>query len=222
MLTAGQWLEVNAATYDCIIFYRWFTRDGKQERGRVMARLIAEVLESMGVAVWLDQHEMSRSSTREQVLDGIRKAFQRVRYVVILAAPGDWDRFVDHDDIHQWEWEMSLKSDKPVWVLQYDTCPEIRPHPIDLAHRMSSFSVLLAGLVLRRAIEVRTIMMDNVDATLQEVVGCNDATKIIPVPQVLPYSVDQKCPVKSWIRNRGLETLVFFSTLTLYSCYMLL
>ena len=75
-----------------------------------MARLVAEVLEAMGVTVWLDQHQMSRQANREEVLDGIHKAFQCARSVIILAAPGDWDRFADDDDIHRWEWEMSLRS----------------------------------------------------------------------------------------------------------------
>jgi hypothetical protein len=98
--------------YDCIIFYRWHTSDGLYERGRVMARLIAEVLRRMNIRVWLDQQEMSQSATREQVLDGVHKAFVRARYVIILAAPGDWQRFKDPEDIHRWEWEMSLKSGK--------------------------------------------------------------------------------------------------------------
>lgn len=75
-----------------------------------MARTVARTLETMGVTVWLDQQQMSRQATREQVIAGIHKAFQRVQYVIILAAPGDWDRFVNEDDIHRWEWEMSLKS----------------------------------------------------------------------------------------------------------------
>lgn len=75
-----------------------------------MARLIVEVLKRMNIRVWLDQLEMSQSATREHILDGVRKAFTRARYVIILAAPGDWQRFKDAEDIHRWEWEVSLKS----------------------------------------------------------------------------------------------------------------
>lgn len=75
-----------------------------------MARLITAALEALGVNVWLDQYRMSRQATREQILDGVYKAFQCARYVIILVAPGDWDRFADKDDIHHWEWEISLKS----------------------------------------------------------------------------------------------------------------
>lgn len=75
-----------------------------------MARLVAEILERMNVHVWLDQHEMSQSATREQVIQGIRRVFARVQSVIILAAPGDWQRFTDEEDIHRWEWELSLNS----------------------------------------------------------------------------------------------------------------
>jgi len=99
-----------AAAYDCIIFYRWYTRDGKQARGRTMARLVTDALEALGMRVWLDQRQMSMDATREEVLEGVYNAFLCARYVIILAAPGDWDRFVNDNDIHRWEWEISLKS----------------------------------------------------------------------------------------------------------------
>ncbi|KAF9461361.1 hypothetical protein BDZ94DRAFT_1196210 [Collybia nuda] len=166
-----QCVQVTQATFDCIIFYRWYTRDGKRERGRAMARLIAAILEALGVTVWLDQHQMSRDTTRDQVLDGISKAFQRVRYVIILAAPGDWDRFVNRDDIHHWEWEISLKSGKPVWVLQHEVCPEIGLRPVDLADELSFFSNLLADLVLKRSIQIRTIttLVEDLYVTLVDI-----------------------------------------------------
>ncbi|KAJ3860130.1 hypothetical protein EV359DRAFT_49722, partial [Lentinula novae-zelandiae] len=155
-------------SYTCIIFYRWYTRDGKN-RGRVMARTVARTLETMGVTVWLDQQQMSRQATREQVITGIHKAFQRVQYVIILAAPGDWDRFVNEDDIHRWEWEMSLKSRKPVWVLQYETiCPRLDLQT-NLVHELLLFSDFLADLVLKRSIEVRSLTTENFYDVLEEI-----------------------------------------------------
>ncbi|KAH7873945.1 uncharacterized protein C8R40DRAFT_1161310 [Lentinula edodes] len=156
-------------SYTCIIFYRWYTQDGKN-RGRVMARTVAKTLEAMGVTVWLDQQQMSRQATREQVIAGIHKAFQRVQYVIILAAPGDWDRFVNEDDIHRWEWEISLKSRKPVWVLQYETiCPRLDLLQTNLVHELLLFSNFLADLVLKRSIEVRSITTENFYDVLEEI-----------------------------------------------------
>ncbi|KAJ3993121.1 hypothetical protein F5050DRAFT_1578294, partial [Lentinula boryana] len=160
-------------SYDCIIFYRWYTRDGKKDRGLVMARSVAETLQAQGIRAWLDQQQMNRDATREQVLTGIHNAFQGVQYVIILAAPGDWDRFLNEDDIHRWEWEISLKSGKPVWVLQYETI-----HPpsrsgllqISLVHELLLFSNLLADLAFKRRIEVRNLTSDNFYTTLKEIV----------------------------------------------------
>ncbi|KAJ3823084.1 hypothetical protein F5880DRAFT_575039 [Lentinula raphanica] len=172
--------------YDCIIFYRWFTitQDGQQhsDRGLVMARAVADTLSrSFGITVWLDQYQMSRDATREQVLSGIHKAFQGVRYVIILAAPGDWDRFVNDDDIHRWEWEISLKSGKPVWVLQYDTkiCPPntasrsggggLLLRQLSLVHELLLFSNRLAELAFERKLEVRNLTAENFYTTLEEI-----------------------------------------------------
>ncbi|KAJ4474830.1 hypothetical protein J3R30DRAFT_3294862, partial [Lentinula aciculospora] len=156
-------------SFTCIIFYRWYTRDRKTDRGLVMARMVAETLEAIGVTVWLDPHQMSRDATREQVLTGIHKAFQRVQYVIILAAPGDWDRFVNEDDIHRWEWEISLKSRKPVWVLRYETSGPRSGLLHSLVHELLLFSHLLADLVSKRRIEVRNLTAENFHTTMEEI-----------------------------------------------------
>ncbi|KAJ3795632.1 hypothetical protein GGU11DRAFT_214185 [Lentinula aff. detonsa] len=164
-------------SYDCIIFYRWYTRDGKKDRGLVMARSVAETLQAQGITAWLDQQQMNRDATREQVLIGIHNAFQGVQYVIILAAPGDWDRFLNEDDIHRWEWEISLKSGKPVWVLQYETIyPRSGLLQISLVHELLLFSNLLADLALKRRIEVRNLTSDNFDTTLKEIVELEGAS----------------------------------------------
>ncbi|KAJ9414477.1 HAD-like domain-containing protein [Fusarium oxysporum] len=104
--------------YDYIIFYRWLSPD-LYERGRVMARLVAEMIEKKSRRLWLDQHQMTRSTEAGEVTKRISNTFLSVSQIIILAAPGDWDRFTNPDDIHRWEWEMSLRSDKQVWLLQY-------------------------------------------------------------------------------------------------------
>lgn len=99
-------------TYDSIIFYRWTSPDGVYERGRIMARLVAEMMEKNRRRVWLDQWEMNKNTTPDQVVRQISDIFLCVPKVIILAAPGDWDRFTNADDIHRWEWELSLQSGK--------------------------------------------------------------------------------------------------------------
>ncbi|KAL2004577.1 hypothetical protein VTN00DRAFT_3313 [Thermoascus crustaceus] len=165
-------LNCDSGPYDCIIFYRWFTADGLYERGRIMARLVAEILERMNVRVWLDQHEMSQSATREQVIQGIRRVFAHVQSVIILAAPGDWQRFTDEEDIHRWEWELSLNSaDKPVWLLQhgFQPGPNTQCHRTDLASRLELFDLRLSQLVLQRKIHIRTISTGNIDHVMGEI-----------------------------------------------------
>jgi hypothetical protein len=103
-------VEVKEAyEYDYIIFYRWLSPD-LYERGRVMARLIAEMIEKKTRRVWLDQHQMTRSTEAGEVTKRIAQTFLSVSQIIILAAPGDWHRFSNMDDIHRWEWEMSLRS----------------------------------------------------------------------------------------------------------------
>lgn len=97
--------------YDYIIFYRWLSPD-LYERGRVMARLVAEMIEKKSRRIWLDQHQMTRSTEAGEVTMRISNTFLSVSQIIILAAPGDWDRFTNPDDIHRWEWEMSLRSGK--------------------------------------------------------------------------------------------------------------
>ncbi|KAF5244026.1 hypothetical protein FANTH_7892 [Fusarium anthophilum] len=98
-----------AYAYDYIIFYRWLSPD-LYERGRVMARLVAEMIEKKSRRIWLDQHQMTRSTEAGEVTQRISNTFLSVSQIIILAAPGDWDRFTNPDDIHRWEWEMSLRS----------------------------------------------------------------------------------------------------------------
>lgn len=96
-------------SYDYILFYRWLSPD-LYERGRVMARLVAEVIEKNSRRIWLDQHQMTRTTEAVEVTKRISKTFHSVSQIIILAAPGDWNRFTNPDDIHRWEWEMSLLS----------------------------------------------------------------------------------------------------------------
>ncbi|KAL0578460.1 hypothetical protein V5O48_003509 [Marasmius crinis-equi] len=112
---------------------------------------------------------MRREATREQVLDGVYKAFQRARNVIILVAPGDWDRFANSDDIHRWEWEISLRSSKPIWVLHHEACPGTCPQQANLAREMLLHSDMLAGLVLKRSIQVRIVTVEDLYTTLEEV-----------------------------------------------------
>lgn len=96
-------------SYDYILFYRWLSPD-LYERGRVMARLVAEVIEKNSRRIWLDQHQMTRTTEAVEVTKRISKTFHSVSQIIILAAPGDWNRFTNPEDIHRWEWEMSLLS----------------------------------------------------------------------------------------------------------------
>ncbi|KZP05346.1 hypothetical protein FIBSPDRAFT_923178 [Athelia psychrophila] len=157
------------SSFHCIIFYRWYTDNGVRERGRVMARLVGELLKSMGVLVWLDQFAMSRDTRREDVCDHITEGFQKAQMVIILSAPGDWDRFLESDDIHRWEWEMSMNSDKPVWLLQYEMPQGAEILGLDLSGRLKAFSEWLASLASTRDIPIRTLTMDTVDSVLVEV-----------------------------------------------------
>lgn len=77
-----------------------------------MARLVAEMIEKNNRRIWLDQREMKRTTSGEQVVVKITQKFPRVSQVIILYAPGDWLRFANTDDIHLWEWELSLRSGK--------------------------------------------------------------------------------------------------------------
>jgi hypothetical protein len=105
-------MEVKEAyDYDYIIFYRWLSPD-LYERGRVMARLVAEMIEKRNRRIWLDQHQMVRSTEATEVTKEISKTFSSVSQIIILAAPEDWHRFSNMDDIHRWEWEISLGSGK--------------------------------------------------------------------------------------------------------------
>lgn len=78
-----------------------------------MARLVTEMLKKRSRQVWLDQLEMQRTTTPTQVVGKIAEIFLKVPQVIILAGPGDWLRFADSNDIHRWEWELSLRSGKP-------------------------------------------------------------------------------------------------------------
>lgn len=77
-----------------------------------MARLVTEMLNKRSRQVWLDQLEMQRTTAPRQVIEKIAGIFSRIPQVIILAGPGDWHRFVNPNDIHRWEWELSLQSGK--------------------------------------------------------------------------------------------------------------
>lgn len=77
-----------------------------------MARLVAEMLDRHRRRTWLDQHQMERTLDPKEVVERIADSFHTVSQVIILAAPGDWHRFANTDDIHRWEWELSLESGK--------------------------------------------------------------------------------------------------------------
>ncbi|KAE8402442.1 hypothetical protein BDV37DRAFT_272901 [Aspergillus pseudonomiae] len=147
--------------YDCIIFYRWTSPDGMSERGRVMARLVAEMMEE------------AKHGTRapDQVVRRISDIFLSVPKVIILAAPGDWNRFTNADDIHRWEWELSLQSDKKIWILRYGV-PETTQalSKEQLATDLRKHSGRLADLVMNENIQVRVLTMDNLKRVLREVV----------------------------------------------------
>ncbi|KAF4977604.1 hypothetical protein FZEAL_5888 [Fusarium zealandicum] len=156
--------------YDYILFYRWLSPDGTYERGRVMARLVAEVIEKYSRRIWLDQHEMKRSISAGEVTRRIAETFLRVPKVIILAAPGDWQRFVEAQDIHRWEWEMSLESDKTIWLLQYGLSEGVRPFSKEqLASGLETYSPRLAKLARGRDIQIRLLSMENIDVVLKEI-----------------------------------------------------
>lgn len=84
-----------------------------------MARLVTEMLKKRSHQVWLDQLEMQRTTTPTQVVRKIAEIFLKVPQVIILAGPGDWLRFSDCNDIHRWEWEVSLRSGKSSFRCNY-------------------------------------------------------------------------------------------------------
>lgn len=84
-----------------------------------MARLVSEMIEKRSRRIWLDQHQITRSTEPKEVTKRIGQTFLTVSQIIILAAPGDWDRFSNMDDIHRWEWEMSLRSGKSTRYLDY-------------------------------------------------------------------------------------------------------
>ncbi|KAI9900672.1 hypothetical protein N3K66_004934 [Trichothecium roseum] len=208
--------------YDYIIFYRWLSPDGAYERGRVMARLVAEVMEKTAAtrqllsqtnptvtttttttnttnttttatatiapppsppppppsppaaatrpgrhSIWLDQREIQRSAAPRDVVGKIAHTFRLVDQVIILAAPGDWARFANDDDIHRWEWELSLRS---VWVLQYGLPEQGKAlSGEELAAGLGAYNPRLAELARKKKVNVRVITMDNLDVVLREI-----------------------------------------------------
>ncbi|KAB8221465.1 hypothetical protein BDV33DRAFT_202465 [Aspergillus novoparasiticus] len=156
--------------YDCIIFYRWTSPDGVHERGRIMARRVAETIKENSRRVWLDQWEMRRNTAPDQVVRRISDIFLCVPKVIILAAPGDWNRFTNADDIHRWEWELSLHSDKKIRILRYGV-PETTQEPSkeQLAADLRAHSTRLADLVMKGNIQVRILTLDNLNSILNEV-----------------------------------------------------
>ncbi|KAE8316651.1 hypothetical protein BDV41DRAFT_561949 [Aspergillus transmontanensis] len=168
-------------TYDSIIFYRWTSPDGVFERGRIMARLVAEMMEKNRRRVWLDQWEMRRDTTSDQVVRQISDIFLCIPKVIILAAPGDWDRFTNADDIHRWEWELSLQSDKKIWILRYGV-PETTQAPSkeQLAADLRHHSTRLADLAMKGNIQVRVLTMDNLNSVLIEKLNPDGGLVLVP------------------------------------------
>ncbi|KAF5681731.1 hypothetical protein FDENT_7966 [Fusarium denticulatum] len=174
--------------YDYIIFYRWLSPE-LYERGRVMARLVAEMIEKKSRRIWLDQHQMTRSTEAGEVTKRISNTFLSVSQIIILAAPGDWDRFTNPDDIHRWEWEMSLRSgerkrdmisdcsklttdppDKQVWLLQYGLPDNGQAlSRAQLAEGLETYCPRLAELFKSRDVHIRSLTMDSIDVVLKEI-----------------------------------------------------
>ncbi|KAJ5399895.1 hypothetical protein N7465_010384 [Penicillium sp. CMV-2018d] len=156
--------------YDYIIFYRWRSPYDMYERGQVMARLVAEIIGKECHRVWLDQREMQRSTPPEQVIWKIANIFPRVSQVIILAAPGDWLRFANNDDIHRWEWELSLQSDKKIWLLQYGQHEQTTPFSQqDLVTGFGVYHPRLAELASKKFVSVRVVTMENIDGVIREI-----------------------------------------------------
>ncbi|KAF5717919.1 nadph dehydrogenase 2 [Fusarium mundagurra] len=174
--------------YDYIIFYRWLSPD-LYERGRVMARLVAEMIEKKSRRIWLDQHQMTRTTEAGEVTKRISNTFLSVSQIIILAAPGDWDRFTNPDDIHRWEWEMSLRSgerkrnmisdfskltsdplEKQVWLLQYGLPDNGQAlSRAQLAEGLETYCPRLAELFKSRDVRIRSLTMDSIDVVLKEI-----------------------------------------------------
>ncbi|KAG4269006.1 hypothetical protein FPRO04_12355 [Fusarium proliferatum] len=165
-------LSIQAAyAYDYIIFYRWLSPE-LYERGRVMARLVAEMIEKKSCRIWLDQHQMTRSTEAGEVTKSISNTFLSVSQIIILAAPGDWDRFTNPDDIHRWEWEMSLRSGehKQVWLLQYGLPDNGQAlSRAQLAEGLETYCPRLAELFKSRDVHIRSLTMDSIDVVLDEI-----------------------------------------------------
>ncbi|KAE8356316.1 hypothetical protein BDV28DRAFT_117274 [Aspergillus coremiiformis] len=156
--------------YDYIIFYRWLSPDGMYERGRVMARLVTEMMKTKSRRVWLDQLEMQRTMPPDEVIGRIADTFLWVSQVIILAAPGDWHRFADPNDIHRWEWELSLRSDKKIWLLQYGLPDGMEPlSEREIVTNLQDYYPHLAELASKKRIQARVLTMDNIDGTLREI-----------------------------------------------------
>ncbi|CEI60236.1 unnamed protein product [Fusarium venenatum] len=183
----GKVINVRQAyEYDYIIFYRWLSPD-LYERGRVMARLVAEMIQKSSRRIWLDQHQIIRSAEPKEVTKRIAQTFLTVSQIIILAAPGDWDRFSNMDDIHRWEWEMSLRSgeymltitssklilttsDKQVWLLQYGMSENDQPPSKEqLAAGMEAHCPKLAKLFMSKDVHIRSLSMDSIDTVVSEI-----------------------------------------------------
>ncbi|ODM15142.1 hypothetical protein SI65_09381 [Aspergillus cristatus] len=120
--------------------------------------------------VWLDQLEMQRTTAPKQVIGKIAEIFLRVPQVIILAGPGDWHRFSDSNDIHRWEWELSLQSDKKVWLLQYGLPEGMGPlSDTELSKNLRDYCPRIAELASKKDIQARVLTMDNIDGILREI-----------------------------------------------------
>ncbi|KAF4993108.1 hypothetical protein FGRMN_6723 [Fusarium graminum] len=155
--------------YDYILFYRWLSPD-LYERGRVMARLVAEMMEKNSRRIWLDQHQMTRCTEPGEVTKRISKTFCSVSQIIILAAPGDWNRFTNPEDIHRWEWEMSLLSDKQVWLLHYGLPDDGKTVTKEqLAKGLETYCPRLADLFMCKDVHLRSLSMDSIDVVIREI-----------------------------------------------------
>jgi len=152
----------------CMILYRWLADGGKRERGRIMARLVSEILRSLEIPVWLDQNRIDVDAGKEEVYSIVGEAFKFSKVIVFLAAPGDWDRFADPDDIHRWEWEVAIESGKPIFVLLHETTDISQI--LAERHRiyLGAFAKTL-DKALKEKINLRPVTTRNIDDVLREI-----------------------------------------------------
>jgi len=127
-----------------IILYRWQSSiKGAEQVTSMIARLLADALETHGYDPWMDKKDLSITST--ELKDSLSTAMDKTKVAVICIGVGDLARCSANDDFFRWEIDRTRAL---------ETCG--KPKVVVVVHGTHELEDLICGIEIDERLRKRT------------------------------------------------------------------